>query len=162
MDRLIEGYEAERERIRRDLALAQGQRRDYQARLGGGFAPAEYLEALTALRRQLEAALSETLSPDVPSTDALIARFTVLRQAHTVDAAPERTSERRATGLEEAVTPRILRSREVAGTTPLASSPTPVTTADVGVVKAPMPHPRRPAPSHRRRAAADERQLCLW
>jgi hypothetical protein len=45
VDRLIEGYEAERERIRRDLALAQGQLRDYQARLGGGFAHEAYLKA---------------------------------------------------------------------------------------------------------------------
>jgi hypothetical protein len=174
VEKLIGRDDAERERTRRDLGLAQGQLRDYQARLGVRFAPGEYLEALTVLRRQLEAALSETPNPDVPSTDELVARFKALRQAHTADAAPERTSERRAASLEEAVTTRILRGRErqappysdgdrgVAGATPLEPPLTPATTADVGVVNAPMPRPGRSTPSHRRRAAADERQLCLW
>ncbi len=174
MEKLIGSYDAERERTLRDLGLAQGQLRDYQARLGVSFAPGEYLEALTVLRRQLEAALSETPNPDLPSTDELVARFKALRQAHTAEAAPERTSERRAASLEEAVTTRILRGRErqappypdgdsgVAGATPLEPPLTPATTADVGVVNAPMPRPGRSTPSHRRRAAADERQLCLW
>ena len=174
VDKLIGGYEAERDRTLRDLELAQGQLRDYQARLGGPFAQAEYLEALTVLRRQLEAALSETPAAGLPPTEALVQRFKALRQAHTVDAAPERTSERQAASLEEAVTTRILRGRAgqerphtagdlgVAGATPPEPPVAPATTADVGVINAPVPRPRRPAPSHRRRAAADERQLCLW
>jgi N12 class adenine-specific DNA methylase len=174
VDRLIEGYEAERERIRHDLALAQGQLRDYQARLGGGFAHEAYLEALILLRRQLEAALSETPSPDVPSTDELVARFTALRQAHTVDAAPEWASGHRAASLEEAVTTRILRGREgqepphpagdlgVAPATPPEPPLTPAATGDVAVINAPVPRPRPSAPSPRRRTGADARQLCLW
>jgi hypothetical protein len=174
VDRLIGSDDAERERTLRDLALAQGQLRDYQARFGISFAQGEYLEALTVLRRQLEAALSETPSPDVPSTGELVARFTVLRQAHTVDAAPERTSERRAASLEEAVTTRILRGRErqvpphpvgdggVAGATPLAPPLTPATAGDMAVINAPVPQPRPSVPSHRRRTGADARQLCLW
>jgi hypothetical protein len=174
VDKLIGGYEAERDRALRDLELAQGQLRDYQARLGGPFAQAEYLEALTVLRHQLEAALSETPAAGLPPTEGLVQRFKALRQAHTVDATPERTSERRAASLEEAVTTRILRGRAGqerphtagdrggAGATPLEPPVAPATTADVGVINAPVPRPKRPAPSHRRRAAADERQLCLW
>jgi N12 class adenine-specific DNA methylase len=174
VDRLIGSDDAERERTRRDLALAQGQLRDYQARIGRGFAQGAYLEELTALRCQLESALSERLTEGLPPTEALVQRFTALRQAHTVDAAPERTSERRAASLEEAVTTRILRGRErqerpytaddlgVVGATPLGPPVVPATTADVGLINVPMPQPRRSTPSHRRRVAADERQLRLW
>jgi hypothetical protein len=174
VDKLIGSYEAERERTLRDLRLAQGQWRDYQARLGGPFTQAEYLEALTALRRQLEAVLSETPAAGLPPTKALAQRFKALCQAHTVDAAPERTSERQAASLEEAVTTRILRGRAgqerlhtagdlgVVGATPLEPPVALATTADVGLVNAPAPRPKRPAPSHRRRAAADARQLRLW
>jgi hypothetical protein len=174
VDRLIGSDNAERERTRRNLGLAQEQWRDYQARLGHDFAHGVYLEALTALRHQLEAALSETPSPDVPPTDELVAQFTALRQAHTVEAMPERPSGRRDMSLEEAVTTRMLRGREkpappdpdcdgeVAGATPLTPALTPATTADVEVVNAPMPRPRRLVPSHHQRGAADERQLCLW
>ena len=49
----------ERDKAIRDLAIAQGQRRDYEARLGTGFAHAAYLHTLTDLRNQLEAALSQ-------------------------------------------------------------------------------------------------------
>ena len=60
VERLIGSAAAERDKARRDLEIAQGQRRDYEARLGAGFPHATYLEALTGLRTQLEAALSST------------------------------------------------------------------------------------------------------
>ena len=60
VERVMGSYEAEREKTTRDLDIAQGQQRDYQARLGGGFAHEPYLEELTGLRNQLEAALSGT------------------------------------------------------------------------------------------------------
>jgi hypothetical protein len=174
VERLMGGYEAERGRAVRDLRIAQDQWRDYQARNGGRFAHGEYLHELIALRRQLEAVLSEQPSPGLPPKEALVQRFKALRQAHTIDAAPQRTSGHRAASLEEAVTTRILRGRGgqepphpagdlgVTGATPLEPPLAPATTADVGAINAPMPRPRRPAPSRRRRAAADERQLRLW
>jgi hypothetical protein len=174
VERLMGGYEAERDRAVRDLRIAQDQWRDYQARLGWSFVNGEYLHELIALRHQLEAVLSERPSPGLPPTEALVQQFKALRQAHTVDAAPERTGGRRAARLEEAVTTRILRGREgqeppptagdtgVAGATRLEPPLAPATTADVGVINAPMPRPRRPAPSRRWRAAADERQQRLW
>jgi hypothetical protein len=174
VDRLIDGYNAERERTLRELQLAQGQLRDYQARLGSPFTQAAHLEALTALRRQLASALSDTPDAAGPPTEELVARFKALRAAHTAEASPERSRERKGASLEEAVTTRILRGKErqapphpagdggVAGATPLAPPLTPATTGDVAVINAPVPRPGTSAPSHRRRAAADERQLCLW
>ena len=58
VERLIGSYEAEREKSRRDLDIAQNQQRDNEARLGGTFAHTAYLEELTGLRDSLEAALS--------------------------------------------------------------------------------------------------------
>ena len=60
VERLIGSAATERDKAARDLAIAQGQRRDYEARLGAGFAHAAYLAELTDLRNQLEAALSST------------------------------------------------------------------------------------------------------
>ena len=48
VERLIGSAAAERDKARRDLEIAQGQLRDYEARLGAGFPHATYLEALTA------------------------------------------------------------------------------------------------------------------
>ena len=53
VERVIGSYEAEREKTTRDLDIAQGQFRDYEARLGAGFAHEAYLEELTGLRHQL-------------------------------------------------------------------------------------------------------------
>ena len=137
-------------------------------------AQAAHLEALTALRRQLASALSDTPDAAGPPTEELVAQFKALRAAHTAEASPERSSERKGASLEAAVTTRILRGKErqapphpagdgeEAGSTPLAPPLTPATTGDVAVINAPVPRPGTSAPSHRRRAAADERQLCLW
>jgi hypothetical protein len=47
--RIVGGYEGERDKTVRDLDIAQGQQRDYEARLGAPFAHTGYLEALTGL-----------------------------------------------------------------------------------------------------------------
>ena len=96
VERLIGSAEAERDKATRDLAIAQGQLRDYEARLGAGFAHAAYLEELTTLRNQLEAALSRTAQEaaeaSLPTVGALVARLKALHAAHTLDAAPERSA----------------------------------------------------------------------
>jgi hypothetical protein len=51
VERTVGGYEGEREKTQRDLTIAQGQLSDYEARLGGTFAHAAYLEELTHLPR---------------------------------------------------------------------------------------------------------------
>ncbi len=58
LDRLAGGYEAQAAASRKDLAIAEGQLRDYQARLGRPFAHDGYLAELTSLRDQLKAGLS--------------------------------------------------------------------------------------------------------
>ena len=89
--------------------------------LGAGFAHAAYLEALTALRTQLEAALSGTTHEEaegsLPTVGDLVERLKALHAAHTVDAAPERSAPRRTATVEEAITTRI-RQREQAETAP--------------------------------------------
>jgi hypothetical protein len=112
VERVIESYEAEREKTKRDLDIAQGQQRDYQARLGAGFAHDRYLEELTGLRNQLEAALSGTEqkpeAPALPPAHELVARIKALMAANTIEPAPERTARRTAT-TEESVTARSRR-----------------------------------------------------
>ena len=57
-ERLAGGYGSECDRIRQDLAIAESQLRDYQARLGKPFLHDGYLSELTGLRDQLKAGLS--------------------------------------------------------------------------------------------------------
>ena len=121
VERLIGSAAAERDKARRDLEIAQGQLRDYEARLGAGFPHATYLEALTGLRTQLEAALSSTTHEEaegsLPTVGDLVERLKALHAAHTVEAAPERSAPRRTATVEEAITTRI-RQREQAETAP--------------------------------------------
>ncbi len=58
LERLANGYGSECDRVRQDLAIAESQLRDYQARLGKPFLHDAYLSELTALRDQLKAGLS--------------------------------------------------------------------------------------------------------
>jgi len=64
LERLANGYAAECSRVRQDLAIAESQLRDYQARLGKPFAHEEYLSELTSLRDRLKAGLSATAQGD--------------------------------------------------------------------------------------------------
>jgi N12 class adenine-specific DNA methylase len=122
VERLIGSTEAERDKASRDLAIAQGQRRDYEARLGAGFAHAGYLEDLTTLRNQLETALSRPAQDDaetsLPPVGVLVECLKALHAAHTLDTTPERPALRRTATVEEAITTRI-RQREQAEPAPL-------------------------------------------
>jgi hypothetical protein len=121
VERLVGTYEAERDKTARDLGIAQGQHRDYAMRVGAGFAHAMYLEALTSLRNQLEAALSSTAQAGVdaslPTVGALVERIKALQATHTLDPAPERSATRRTATIEEAIITRI-RWREQADARP--------------------------------------------
>jgi hypothetical protein len=95
-----------------DLAVAEAQLRDYQARIGQPFAHDGYLHQLTALRDQLKAGLSgATSQEDEPTVPELAERIKGLRAAHTVEATPERTGKRR-TQAELPITARIRRRAE--------------------------------------------------
>jgi N12 class adenine-specific DNA methylase len=114
LDRLADSYPGQRDATAADLAIAEGQLRDHQARLGRSFPHAAYITELTALRDQLKAGLSQA-TPE-PGTEPvpvaeLAGRITSLKAAHTIDAAPERTARRRVAA-EEPVTARIRRRSE--------------------------------------------------
>jgi N12 class adenine-specific DNA methylase len=148
VERLIGSAAAERDKTRGDLAITQGQLRDYEARLGAAFAHAGYLAALTDLRTQLEAALAgiaqDGTEGSLPTVDALVARITALHAAHTLDAAPERAAPRPTATVAEAITTRI-RQREQTETAPQPDEePSPV----VPATPAPQPltTPARPVP----------------
>jgi hypothetical protein len=149
VERLIGSYATEREKTVRDLGIAQGQRRDYEARLGAAFAHTGYLDELTGLRNQLEAALSSNAQQvsDAPLADveAIVERIKALKATHTLEAAPERTAPRSATTVEEAITTRI-RQREQTEAAPQPEAvPEPVSPATHAPQPATAPaHPATP------------------
>jgi hypothetical protein len=131
VDRLIGTAEPERDKATRDLTIAQGQRRDYDTRLGTGFAHAAYLEELTALRNQLEAALSHTAQDGAkaspPSVGVLVDRLKAMHAAHTLDATPPRSVPRNTATVEEAITTRIRQWEQAEAALQPDDVPAPVT-----------------------------------
>ncbi len=112
LERLADGYAAERDRTRQDLGIAEAQLRDYEARLGQPFRHAGYLDQLAALRDQLKAGLSGAERKEgEPTVSDLAERIKALRAANTIESAPERTVARKIAG-EEPVTARIRRRME--------------------------------------------------
>jgi hypothetical protein len=112
LERLAGSYADECDRLRQDLAIAESQYRDYQARLGQLFPHDHVLSELTALREQLKACLSGT-KPELDkelqrSVAELAERFQALKAANTTVAVPERTTQR-SSAAEEPVTARIRR-----------------------------------------------------
>ena len=115
LERLLASYGSESESTRKQLAIAETQLRDYQARLGSPFIHEDYLSELTALRDQLRAGLSITApAPDAEagtSPAELADRIKTLKASNTIEASPARTETRRLTA-EEPVTARIRRKTE--------------------------------------------------
>jgi hypothetical protein len=156
VERLLGSTAAERDKAARDLAIAQGQLRDYEVRLGTTFAHAGYLAALTDLRNQLEAALSrpaqDSAEASLPPVGTLVERLKALHAAHTLEAAPERSTPRRTATVEEAITTRI-RQREQAEPAPKPEdTPAPISPPTPPPMPATTPAPpvtpaqARPAP----------------
>jgi hypothetical protein len=117
LDRLAGGYVSECARVRQELGIAEGQLRDYEARLGQPFVHEGYLTQLTALRNQLKIGLSgipsEAGSEPLPAVSELADRLKALMAAHTLETAPQRNG-RRGSSAEEPVTARIRRRAELA------------------------------------------------
>ena len=113
--RLATGYGSECVRVRQDLAIAESQLRDYQARLGKPFANEVYLSELTALREQLKMALSggnsESDDEEGPSAFGLADKIKALKSANSIEATPQRVRQKHSTA-EEPVTARIRRRTE--------------------------------------------------
>jgi hypothetical protein len=106
--------------VKQELAIAEAQLRDYQARLGAPFTHDAYLSQLTDLRDQLKAGLSvhapaaeDEAGMTVPE---LAERIKSLKAAHTIEGTPERTGKRRVSSAEEPVTARIRRRAELPAT----------------------------------------------
>jgi hypothetical protein len=149
VERLIGSAEAERDKAARDLTIAKGQLRDYEARLGTAFVHAGYLAKLTALRNQLETALSrpaqEGAEAALPPVGVLVERLTALHADHTLEAAPERSAARRTATVEEAITTRIRQREQAEPTPPPAEAPAPVTSPTPAPPPATTPTPPAPA-----------------
>jgi hypothetical protein len=115
LERLADAYGSECDRTRQDLALAESQLRDYQARLGVPFLHDSYLTDLTALRDQLRACLSGT-NPDhtetQPNSSEVAEQVKALKAMHTIEATPDRNGKR-CLSAEEPVTKRIRRRMEL-------------------------------------------------
>jgi hypothetical protein len=118
LERLAHSYPSECAATRRELTVAEGQLRDYQARLGAPFGHDAYLGQLTALRDQLKAGLSgaqpEPGAEPPASVSELAERIKALRAAHTIEAPAQRAATHLLRG-EEPVTARI---RRLAGAKP--------------------------------------------
>lgn len=107
VERLAEGYKSECDRVRQDLAVAEGQFRDYQARLGKPFAHEAYFTGLAELRDKLKIALSAHHQEGQPTAAELAGQIKALRGQNTVEAPAAR--QHTASSAEEPVTTRILR-----------------------------------------------------
>ncbi len=115
LERLAGGYDTECTRINQDLAIAESQLRDYQARLGNPFVHEQYLGELTALRDHLKAGLSATPHQpgehEGPRVTELADCIKALKAANSIEVAPQRVRQRQSTA-EEPVTARIRRRSE--------------------------------------------------
>jgi hypothetical protein len=117
LERLAGSYESQGASARKELAIAEGQLRDYEARLGKPFAHDAYLGELTRLRDELKAALSDTPrepGANVPPAAEIAERIQAMRAGQAIEPAPERISKRR----EHAEAPVTSRIRERRGSAP--------------------------------------------
>ena len=147
--RLADSYKGERDATAQELAIAQTQQRDYEARIGRPFAHEAYQRELTELRDRLKAGLSQA-TPE-PGTDPvpvaeIAERIKALKAGNAIEAAPERTSPRRIAA-EEPVTARIRRRSEAS--TLIDPSPSETET----VIEPPV---EKPAPAHLEASAPAE------
>ena len=112
LERLVDAYGSECDRIREDLSIAEAQLRDYKARLGKPFAHDAYLAELTTLRDQLKAGLSasphQPSGETGPSTSELAERIKTLKAANSIEPTPQRARQKHSSA-EEPVTARIRR-----------------------------------------------------
>jgi len=98
LDRLAGSYQGQCDATRQELAIAQTQRHDYEARAGRPFALEAFLSELTELRDRLKVGLSQT----TPKPDAL----TVPELAERIKASkPPTPSTRRPSGSLPAASP---------------------------------------------------------
>jgi hypothetical protein len=113
LERLADGYGDDIRHLKSEIAIKEGQLRDYESRLGKPFEHAEYASQLADLRDKLKLGLSEKAPEGGTPTAELAERIKSLRASVTVEAAPERVT-RKAVMAERPVTSRIReRKREI-------------------------------------------------
>ena len=112
LGRMIDSYDDQLGTAKRELAIAQDQLRDLRDRIGRPFAYEAFKSQLTDLRDQLKVGLSENPPEGTTPVSELAERIKALREANTVEAAPDRTGTRKAVRAERPVTARIRRKAE--------------------------------------------------
>jgi N12 class adenine-specific DNA methylase len=125
LERLADGYDGDIRHLKAEIAIKEGQLRDYESRLGKSFEHEEYASRLTDLRDRLKLGLSEHAPKDGVPTVELSEQIKALRASVTVEAAPERVT-RKAVRAERPVTARIRERRqsvEEAKAEPVISEP---------------------------------------
>jgi hypothetical protein len=171
--RLVDSYAVERRNAAKELEIARGQLKDYQARIGSSFQHGEYLDELQSLRDQLEQALSDKPAEGV-TQEEIVTRIKALRESHTVEAAPERA--KRQASVEEAVTTRILRGRKAADAYGAENSggeasavrdepeqiEIPVQEKPAEIMRFRKPVVNKPKATHRQKVESEKRQLSLF
>ncbi len=134
LDRLATGYGSDCDRVRQDLAIAEAQVRDYQARLGKPFVHDAYLAELTSLRDQLKAGLSSSAhqsdKKEGPSVSELAEKIKALKAAHSIEATPQRVRQKHSSA-EEPVTARIRRRTESIAASGSANEADAIPVADI-------------------------------
>ena len=142
LERLADGYESDIRGYKAEIAVKEGQLRDYESRLGKPFEHEEYASQLADLRDRLKLGLSEKAPEGGTPTAELAEQIKALRASVTVEAAPERVT-RKAARAERPVTARIRERRiEKPEVAPVKEAlPEPVEPAAVVI---PMPEPVKP------------------
>jgi hypothetical protein len=111
-ERLAESYASECDRIERELAIAESQLRDYQARIGKPFVHDTLLSTLTEVRDALRACLGDAnheLGDESPtSASELAERVKALKAANSSLTVGERAGKQ-SLSAEEPVTASIRR-----------------------------------------------------
>jgi len=145
----VGSYSSQIDTTSQELAIAEGQLRDHEARLGRTFTHNDYQEELAGLRDLLKAGLSQ--ATPAPGSEAvpvasLAERIKALKAAHTIDAAPTRTATRRINA-EMPVTARIRRRIEPAQAIEPEDGKTPPSPAEP-IIPKPSDEPPPPAEIH--------------
>ena len=107
LERLSDRYESEIRERQAEIALKEGQLRDYESRLGAKFAHEEYASQLADLRDQLKLGLSEHPPEGLPPVAELAEKIKASRDQNTIEATPERTGARKVIRAERPVTARL-------------------------------------------------------
>jgi N12 class adenine-specific DNA methylase len=110
LEHLGDEYAAECDRIRQNIAITQGQLRDYQARVGQPFTHDAYLTELTALRDQLRDGLSGTTpaTGEATSVAKLVEQIRSIKLASNVALASKQVRHN-PIGVPESIVTRIHR-----------------------------------------------------